>query len=400
MDAPPLVSSLPLTPQTLTLAKERTYFTVVLIFSVLVWALLVITIFGLFYAALFAVILWLANGLMVARLRSESIRVDERQLPELYAAFQTVCARLGQVPAPALYVVQAGGSLNAFAARHAGRGFVVIFSDFLEALGADSPEVKFILGHEIGHIKSRHLLKQILLAPGLFLPLVGPAYRRSWESSCDRFGAYAADNLDGAVRAMLILGGGRERGRRLDAAAFAAQHRTERGFFVSLHELTSTYPTLSRRVTDLLALRDGRPAAPPVRHPLAYFPALVMPGGQTAAPANALVLIVVIGLLAAMAIPAFETVRQASIMKACHNNLVMLNAAADQFVLVHGRAPSDISELVGRDKFVATVPVCLAGGRYELRSNPLQDTMRFVCSVHGSEEDLQRDMQQLQQRRR
>ena len=63
---------------------------------------------------------------------------------------------------------------------------------------------------------------------------------------------------------------------------FASQHEEERGFFVSLHELTSTYPTLSRRVRDLRALQTGQPARSPSRNPLAYLLALLMPGGQLA----------------------------------------------------------------------------------------------------------------------
>jgi hypothetical protein len=77
MNTPPPAPTLILTPETLTLAKERTYFAFVLLCSVLVWGLLAVTIVGLIYAAFFAVIFWLANGLMVARLRSEGVKVDE-----------------------------------------------------------------------------------------------------------------------------------------------------------------------------------------------------------------------------------------------------------------------------------------------------------------------------------
>lgn len=393
MNTPPPVSPVALTPTTLTLAKERTYFVLVLVFSILVWVVLVVTIFGLIYAAIFAVVFWLANGLMVARLRSEAVKVDERQMPELHAAFREICTRLGMARTPALYLVQAGGALNAFAARHAGRDFVVVFSDFLEALGAESPELKFVLGHEIGHIHSRHILKQILLAPGLFLPLLGPAYRRSWESSCDRYGAFAAGEVDGAVRTVLTLSGGRERGRRLDATVFARQHREERGFFVSLHELLSTYPTLSRRVTDLLALKTGQPAARPVRHPIAYLLALFVPGGNTAAPANALIFIVILGLLAAMAIPAFQKVHQTAEAHVCLNNLRQLSAACDQYAIENGKAPADLHELTGAGKLLDRLPVCPAGGEYRLASGGTEGVTRVSCTVHGGMEDLQRHLQ-------
>ncbi|MDE3084709.1 MAG: M48 family metallopeptidase, partial [Verrucomicrobiota bacterium] len=260
-----------LTLDNLTVPKERTYHALVLIISIIVWIVVVVSLIGLVYAAIFAFFIWIANGLLVAHLRAEAVKVNEQQMPALYAAFRQACERLGVSQLPALYVLQAGGVLNAFATKHAGRNFVVVFSDFLESLGPDSPEMKFILGHELGHIKSKHIWKQIFLAPGMFVPLLGTAYRRSWESSCDRHGAFAANDVEGAARAMLTLSGGRSHGRTLNADVFASQYNQERGFFVSLHELTSTYPTLSRRVTDLLALKTGTPVARAKRNPFAYF---------------------------------------------------------------------------------------------------------------------------------
>lgn len=347
--------------------KEKTYFIWVLLASILVWGLLAISLVGLFYAAIFAVMLWFGNGLLTAHLRAEAVKVSAAQLPELHQAFVDVCARLGLAKVPALYVVQSGGMLNAFATRFSGRDFVIVYSDLLEALGPDSAEMKFILGHEVGHIQSRHILKQIFLAPGLFMPLVGPAYRRSWESSCDRYGAFAAQDPEASIRAMLVLSGGPGYARRLSAEAFSAQHVEERGFFVSLHELTSTYPTLSRRVTDLRALRDGAPAASPRRHPLAYLLALGMPGGNIgrgAPGAGILVVFVVMGMMAAMAIPAFAKVRSVSQSKVCENNRRMLSAALDQYRLENGAGAGNWADLIGADKLLKSMPACPLHGEY------------------------------------
>jgi type IV pilus assembly protein PilA len=67
---------------------------------------------------------------------------------------------------------------------------------------------------------------------------------------------------------------------------------------------------------------------------------------------------VTVGLLAAMAIPAFERVRTDSQAKAVTNNLRMLSAAADQFYLEKGVTTATYDDLVGPDKFVkAVVPV-------------------------------------------
>lgn len=382
-----LPPSIPPGPGALSVKKEGRYFVWVLIISVLVWALIAITIVGLLYGALFAFIFWIANGLLVAQLRSEAVRVSERQMPALHAAFMDVCARLGIRQPPALYLLQSGGALNAFATRHAGRNFVVVYSDLVDALGADTPEMRFVLGHEIGHIKSRHLAKQIALAPGMLFPLIGPAYRRSWESSCDLHGAFAANNTEASMRAMLALAGGKEAGRTLDPREFASQNRTERGFFVSLHELTSTYPTLSRRTADLESLSSGAAAPSPARHPLSYVLALFMPGGGAGGAQSMLLMVVLIGLLAAMAIPAFNKVRETSQMMACKNSHRMLIGAFEQYVMENGNLPSRVEDFIGPGKVLESVTGCPAGGTY---GYGVDDDKQLVvtCTVHGTIADM------------
>ena len=73
-----------------------------------------------------------------------------------------------------------------------------------------------------------------------------------------------------------------------------------------------------------------------------------------------MIVVVIIGLLAAMAIPAFQKVRTASQDKAITNNLRQLSNAADQYFLEHGVSSVLSSALVGTDssqyiKAVATV---------------------------------------------
>jgi type IV pilus assembly protein PilA len=64
---------------------------------------------------------------------------------------------------------------------------------------------------------------------------------------------------------------------------------------------------------------------------------------------------VTVGLLAAMAIPAFQKVRANSQAVAVTNNLRMLAAAADQYYLEHGATSATYDDLVGPDKYVKSV---------------------------------------------
>lgn len=60
-----------------------------------------------------------------------------------------------------------------------------------------------------------------------------------------------------------------------------------------------------------------------------------------------MIVVVIIGLLAAMAIPAFQKVRASSQDKAVLNNLRQLGSAADQYFLENGVSQVSSSALVG-----------------------------------------------------
>ncbi len=294
----------PLTLENLTTPKESTYLKIVIIVSILGW--LLAAIFVIFYGPFIALFVWLGHGLLIGYLKSEGVRVTEEQLPKLHRTFESVCVQLDVAQMPALYVIQQGGLLNAFATRFLQRNFVVVFSDMLEACGEDSARMRFILGHELGHIKRGHILKLLLLLPGRILPLLGPAYSRACEATCDRHGAFACNDFNGGIQAMMNLSGGKVAGNLMNAEAFAKQHQAARGFFVSWHELTSGYPTLCQRVYNLVSLRDGVTPRSSARHPLAYLFALLSPGGRTGGSSSVLVTIAVFAVLLALAMPAFS----------------------------------------------------------------------------------------------
>jgi len=65
-----------------------------------------------------------------------------------------------------------------------------------------------------------------------------------------------------------------------------------------------------------------------------------------------MIVVVIIGLLAAMAIPAFQKVRQSSQDKAVLNNARQLSAAADQYYLENGVSTVTLGSLVGSANYV------------------------------------------------
>lgn len=301
---PPYMTTSTLTLQNLVSSKENFYKIILLVFSILVWlaiAVSFITIIPIFIVLVIAFLMWIANGLLIAHLRSEGVKVTSGQMPQLDTALRDACHQLGYLKIPDMYILQSGGILNAFATRFAGKNFIVLYSEIVEAYGPDSAQIRFIIGHELGHIIRQHVLMHLLLAPGMLLPLIGCAYRRSCETTCDRFGTFVSDNADASVDAMLRLAGGKTLGSYMQAEKFAQQHESDRGFFVSWHELSSGYPTLSQRVHQLLGIKEGRERPQGARNFLAYFFAFLMPGGS---PIFLIILLYFAIIFGAMVIPA------------------------------------------------------------------------------------------------
>lgn len=65
-----------------------------------------------------------------------------------------------------------------------------------------------------------------------------------------------------------------------------------------------------------------------------------------------MIVVVIIGLLAAMAIPAFQKVRETSQTKTIHNNLRLLASGADQYFLEHGVVEVEVDALIGPGNYV------------------------------------------------
>ena len=68
-----------------------------------------------------------------------------------------------------------------------------------------------------------------------------------------------------------------------------------------------------------------------------------------------MIVVVIIGLLAALAIPGFHKIQGASQDKAVLSNARQLAAATDQYMMEYGRSTVSISMLVGLTNYVKTL---------------------------------------------
>jgi Zn-dependent protease with chaperone function/type II secretory pathway pseudopilin PulG len=287
--------------------NEKRLFGLMLGLSVLVWVLVLIGTAGmvLVYALLAFLFYCFAQSALISYIKGNGVRITEEQFPDLKQQIHDCCRKLDVIDEPQAYLLQMGGMLNAFATRFLGRDFLVLYSEVVDGL-ADNPDaLNFYIGHELGHLKRKHLSWATVLMPASVLPLVGPAYSRAREYTCDRHGLAACENPVNAEHGLAVLAAGGKRARSMNTQAYIDQSSQTEGFWMSFHELVGDYPWLVKRMAAVRALAAGREPSQPSRNTLAGVLALFVPRLGVAG-GGALVSVAMIGILAALAIPAYQ----------------------------------------------------------------------------------------------
>ena len=90
-----------------------------------------------------------------------------------------------------------------------------------------------------------------------------------------------------------------------------------------------------------------------------------------------MIVVAIIAILAAVAIPNFVRYRKTSQMNACISNLKQLQAACEQARMSNIPTTFDSAGIIGSDKFIKVMPTCPAGGAY---TAPANDTSDPTCS--------------------
>jgi Zn-dependent protease with chaperone function/type II secretory pathway pseudopilin PulG len=286
--------------------RERSLGAITLVLGILIWIALIVGTFGGALAILLLgyIAYLFAQSALIAHIKGNGVELTETQFPDLYAQFNDCCARLQLIIRPQAYILNGNGGLNAFATQFLGTQYVVLMSDVVDAMDQHTDGVRFYIGHELGHLRMKHLaFGHLLRWPALWLPLLGAAYSRARESTCDRHGLACSNSPEAAARALVVLSAGVERWQKLDLNAYLQQAKHGTGFWMSFHELIAGYPWLTKRAARILNPDDQVPR----RNIFAYLLAVFIPyAGRLGGGFALLMMIYVIGLLAAIAIPAYH----------------------------------------------------------------------------------------------
>lgn len=148
-----------------------------------------------------------------------NLKVTADNYPHIYELLEYACEILDVEKRPDLYI-QWGYNINAFTVG-AEHPIIVLNSGLIDL--CDDEEIMFIIGHELGHIKSNHMLYHMMAQSfnGIIslipFPLTKAAatsiqyllyywYRMS-EFTADRAGLMCCQNEEAAVRAFMKMAG-------------------------------------------------------------------------------------------------------------------------------------------------------------------------------------------------
>src|SRR4051794_24474894 len=178
--------------------------------------------------------MWNERGFRLSYLAG-SIRVDHRQYPRVYQRFTEAASTLDVAELPEVYVTQSP-IINGQAIG-IDKPFIVITTAAVEKL--DDDELRAMLGHELGHVRSGHAVYKtiMLILTGWttslsWLPLGVFALRailvamlewwRKAELSADRAGLLAGQDPSASTRLLMKLAGGGDLSQ-IDTTAFLEQ---------------------------------------------------------------------------------------------------------------------------------------------------------------------------------
>ncbi|BBH66475.1 peptidase M48 [Actinoplanes sp. OR16] len=178
--------------------------------------------------------MWNERGFRLTYLAG-SIRVDHRQYERVYQRFTEAASTLDVPDLPELYVTQ--NPMITGSAIGLDKPFIVISTGAVEKL--DDDELRALLGHELGHVRSGHAVYKTIMsiltswaANISWIPVGAIALRaiigamlewwRKAELSADRAGLLAGQDPAASLRLLMKLAGGGDLSQ-IDTAAFLEQ---------------------------------------------------------------------------------------------------------------------------------------------------------------------------------
>jgi Zn-dependent protease with chaperone function len=214
-------------------------------------------------------------SMAMGRELADAVNIDQKSFPDLFEIVSH-CARTLTIPTPHAVVVHREGSLfDAYTAGTDDYAFIVMSPTLCHVMSKE--EVRFVVGHECGHIASSHMMYHFLvgmltqaIVTGISpfdalvwalsniagvniaaVPLM--AWSRRSEITADRAGLLCCGDIAVAERALLRLVLGLADPKEVDIEHYlrGTEEAEQRRNLGSLQELSATHPLIPKRIKAL-----------------------------------------------------------------------------------------------------------------------------------------------------
>jgi Zn-dependent protease with chaperone function len=195
------------------------------------------------------------------------VLVSPQQTPELSALVQDCVNSLK--PEAVQVIVVPNKEVNAYTFGLEKPKVVVLYTSLLEVMDAD--ELRFVIGHELGHVALGHTWLNTLLGGMAGVPtslggavLITLAFRwwnRACEYSADRAGLIACRSPQKAISALIKLSDPSADTQKEQALALQALDKEDDDWANLVGETLSTHPLIIKRIEQIrqFAISQGYP---------------------------------------------------------------------------------------------------------------------------------------------
>lgn len=206
----------------------------------------------------------LGRGIMEGELLGTSIKVGPKQYPRIYHLTRECAETLG-ITMPTIFIQGRIDNINAMTLGTEQGSVIIVHAATVDHM--TDQELKFVLGHECGHIQNGHVVHltalriltqvaTVLLGP--MGPMLQPAllWLQSWsraaELTCDRAGLLCCGDEEVAKAAFLKLVCGSKRVfEQLNVEEYLKQLEETADGFGKAAEVTKSHPFIPKRIEAL-----------------------------------------------------------------------------------------------------------------------------------------------------
>jgi Zn-dependent protease with chaperone function len=186
---------------------------------------------------------------LIGYMKGNCIEISSNQFDDIYQGYKKMTQDVGIKKIPKLFIIQQGGALNAFAIRFSGNNYIAIYSDIFSLINDDIDTVRFVLGHELGHVARKHMSKRFWTCLSSIIPFLTAAYSRHCEYTCDQYGKkFSMTNYQNGL---LVLAAGKDLYKQINIDSYINNADMNNTLSAKFIGICLSHPSTPKRIAKL-----------------------------------------------------------------------------------------------------------------------------------------------------